>query len=510
MKEKRHSFADFKSRKRCYFGVTETLVAGLVAAGIGETTAGILAPALIGAAVGGGSSALTGGNVLKGAGLGAVTGGIGGGVSAAGGLTGIGDSIGGAFGDATLGTDIGSGISSIGSGISDGLSNFSNTSGLSQLFGGTAAPTDSLTDSFNGINGAAPDAGVTAGASNAASSGGALSGYLPSGGSLSAAGGGAPGGGFDIGSVGESSALPSSTGIGSGLSSQYSDALAGDYPGTIESGFGTDNALTAPGASIGTAAPASANAGTFSFDGSGAASGASTGNVGQQFLNSSLSTGASPVANSGLSGLFGSNGSNQLVNGLLKSGLTGLLNNPNNKGFNAQINAGQQISNDYQPYLQSGTAANNTLSDLYGTNGAAAQTGAQQNWQNTPGYQFALSQGLNAVNADAAAKGQTLSGNNQQAIQQYGTGLANQTYNNYIQNLQQQAGQGVNAAGGVASGQAGVANAQAGKSGAGAQNQNTALGGIANALFPSGGISLAQLLGGQNGANSGLLSLFNS
>ena len=89
--------------------------------------------------------------------------------------------------------------------------------------------------------------------------------------------------------------------------------------------------------------------------------------------------------------------------------------------------------------------------------------------------------------------GQTLSGNNQQAVQNYGTGLASQTYNQYVNNLQNQIGTGVSAAGGVASGLLGQANAQAGKSGAAANNQNATVGGAANALFPQS--SLMQLLG---------------
>lgn len=64
-----------------------------------------------------------------------------------------------------------------------------------------------------------------------------------------------------------------------------------------------------------------------------------------------------------------------------------------------------------------------------------APTAAQA--QATPGYQFALNQGENAVQAGAAANGSLLTGGTLNAEQQYGQGLANTNYNNvYNQALQ--------------------------------------------------------------------------
>lgn len=55
----------------------------------------------------------------------------------------------------------------------------------------------------------------------------------------------------------------------------------------------------------------------------------------------------------------------------------------------------------------------------------------------TPGYQFASTQGENAINAGAAANGSLLTGGTLNAEQQYGQGLANTNYNNvYNQALQ--------------------------------------------------------------------------
>ena len=79
---------------------------------------------------------------------------------------------------------------------------------------------------------------------------------------------------------------------------------------------------------------------------------------------------------------------------------------------------------------------------------AANPTGGQeyQGYQATPGYQFALDQGLAAVNARAGANGSLDSGATRLALQEYGQGLQNQEYNTYLDRLTGQAGSGLNAA----------------------------------------------------------------
>jgi len=53
-------------------------------------------------------------------------------------------------------------------------------------------------------------------------------------------------------------------------------------------------------------------------------------------------------------------------------------------------------------------------------------------FQASPGYQFALQQGLDSVNALAGAKGGLNSGKTMQDLLTYGQGMANQEYNNYL------------------------------------------------------------------------------
>lgn len=55
-----------------------------------------------------------------------------------------------------------------------------------------------------------------------------------------------------------------------------------------------------------------------------------------------------------------------------------------------------------QPYIDQGTSALKLTGDLSGANGVEAGKAAMENFQFSPGYQFALDQGLKAVDAGAA------------------------------------------------------------------------------------------------------------
>lgn len=479
------------------FGITESIGAALIAAGVGETTASILAPAILGSVTGAGSSAITGGNIGKGALLGGVTGGIGGGIGAAGGLSGIGDSIGGVFGDASLGSDIGA-----------GLSNFTDSTGLSQLFGGTSAPSDDLNSAYNAIDTTSPNLQATAGATAPVdfAPGGASASYTAGAaapGSAGVGGGSLTGFSGDGSSIGEGSALGSAQGGAQTGAFNYDLSGNASTPSELGAGGGIGAQQASPLQSLFSSAN-SPSTGGFNYDISGSPAGTSSYSPTQQLANAAApSAGGNSV--SGLSSLFsGSSGSP--LNGILKGGLGYLLNNDNASGNKAITNASNAAQANFAPYLQAGTGAENTLSSLYGNNGTAAQASAQQGFQNSPGYQFALNQGLNAINADAAAKGQTLSGNTMQGINNYAQGTASQQYNNYINQLQNLASGGLSAAGG--SGTAGLtgagAQAQTGQNRANAKN--TAIGTGLSSLFPSQ-LNLQQLLGtGGAGGSGGLLA----
>jgi len=64
----------------------------------------------------------------------------------------------------------------------------------------------------------------------------------------------------------------------------------------------------------------------------------------------------------------------------------------------------------------------------------------QSKLESTPGYQFRMNQGLQAMERSAAAKGNLLSGNTLAAAQEYGQGMASQEYQNRLSQLQNTVG----------------------------------------------------------------------
>lgn len=151
--------------------------------------------------------------------------------------------------------------------------------------------------------------------------------------------------------------------------------------------------------------------------------------------------------------------------------------------------------------------------------------------RSTPGYQFRMDEGVNALNRSAAAKGMLYSGAQQKALTTYGQGLADQTYNallDRIANLStggqnaaaQLGGIGANAASGVAqtqlaSGQAqaqGIYNAYNARQSAYNTGQNNLMGMLGlgtGALASSGALSgigsaISSLFGGGAAATGGI------
>jgi hypothetical protein len=97
----------------------------------------------------------------------------------------------------------------------------------------------------------------------------------------------------------------------------------------------------------------------------------------------------------------------------------------------------------YKPYTDLGAGAASALGKAQGTNGSAPD---YSGFENMPGYQFAVQQGTQAIQRNAAAQGNAWTPNTAQAVGQYVTGTAMQDYNTYIQQLQQSAGIGATAA----------------------------------------------------------------
>lgn len=139
----------------------------------------------------------------------------------------------------------------------------------------------------------------------------------------------------------------------------------------------------------------------------------------------------------------------------------------------AQQTAAQNQANLEQPYRGLGKAALPGYEALLGIGpGANAQT-IQQALAATPGYQFTQQQGEQGILNAASASG-GFSGNTATALDQYNTGLADQTYQNALTNAQ----------GAVGLGQAAASNTAA--------NIGTAAGNVSN-LISNQGTNLANI-----------------
>jgi hypothetical protein len=110
----------------------------------------------------------------------------------------------------------------------------------------------------------------------------------------------------------------------------------------------------------------------------------------------------------------------------------------------------QGLQPNQQNYATAQTGVSQ-LGNVLGLNGPAGSQAAMSTLQSTPGYQFQLQQGDNAVNAQAAANGTTGSGNQQLALSNYNQGLAGTTYGNYVSQLQPYLGASSSAASGIGS-----------------------------------------------------------
>jgi hypothetical protein len=152
-----------------------------------------------------------------------------------------------------------------------------------------------------------------------------------------------------------------------------------------------------------------------------------------------------------LGSLFGNNNANNAATAYTQNALNGL------NAFNGAANVGStdlisNYSSALQPFLQNFNTAQSgvtQLGNLLGLNGASGNQSALSTLQNTPGYQFQLQQGNNAINAAAAANGTLNSGNQLTALSNYNQGLANTTYNNYVSQLQPYLNQANTAASGI-------------------------------------------------------------
>lgn len=172
----------------------------------------------------------------------------------------------------------------------------------------------------------------------------------------------------------------------------------------------------------------------------------------------------------------------------------------------------KQAMAQLSPYTASGGAANSKLSDLLGTSGNSGAGGygsltapfTPGDLTQDPGYQFNLAEGTRALDRKNAASGNTFSGAALKEAQQFGQGLADNTYNNAFQRYQTQnnatygrlagqAGAGQGAATSAANINEGIGNTQAGSTIASGNTFNSTLASLLN----GSGAKRAVNIGGQ-------------
>jgi len=333
--------------------------------------------------------------------------GISGLTAAAGGATTLGGALGGGIGGLAGGALSGGGLSgALRGGALGAAGGYLSSGGASDLIGGTAAG--------RALGLSAPEGGSVLGnalgstAGSAGSSG--FSGLLSGGGAGVTSDGLRVGQAYDTASL---SGLSSGSGIGSGLTGDFARGLGGS--------------VSAPTSSLASALSSGSGGGASAFGG------------------------VSPLS----------------IGGTLLGGINSM--NATEKARKDLLNANNAALAQLQPYQATGAASNTRLSELLGTGG---NSGAEDYGSLTepfnpgdltqdPGYQFQLSEGERALGRAQGARGNYFSGAALRAAQDYGTGLADQTYRDaYARDAAQreqtynmyagQAGQGLNAAGGAA------------------------------------------------------------
>ncbi len=136
-----------------------------------------------------------------------------------------------------------------------------------------------------------------------------------------------------------------------------------------------------------------------------------------------------------------------LLGGLFQAGAA------NRAASAQQAAAGQQIAlqremydqtrGDLSPFLRGGTRALNALNFEMGL---GDRPRGYDGFQASPGYDFAVRQGQDAIQGSAAASGNLFSGATGKALTDYRMGMANQEYGNWLNRLGGMTGGGLSAA----------------------------------------------------------------
>lgn len=156
-----------------------------------------------------------------------------------------------------------------------------------------------------------------------------------------------------------------------------------------------------------------------------------------------------------------------------------------------------QSRTDQERYRTVGVSALNDLNALSLPGGQLVRPFAMSDYQQDPGYQFRLDQGMNALERSAAARGNLLSGGTLKGLTNYAQGMASQEYGNAANRYNEN--------------QSNYYNRLAALAGIGQQaaNQGNALGAnyasnASEAMYGGANARAAGIVGGANAQNQGI------
>jgi hypothetical protein len=243
----------------------------------------------------------------------------------------------------------------------------------------------------------------------------------------------------------------------------------------------------ASGAQNGTASSGGAQTGS-SFLGAG---------VGGQGANGNVAT----STDTALAGVIGGLGQTAVGSATSLAASNAQVGADQNAITTQQNNLGN-INNIWATQQGLGQGADTTLGSVLGTNGAAPNPSV---FENQPGYQFAVQQGTQAIQRQAAAMGNAYTPNTAEAVGSYVTGTASQNYNQYVNQLMGAAGLGTTANQGLQTGSQQTSNNISTLQQNIGQAQAAGISGVGSAvgsLFGVNGAGTSLLNGALGGTNS--------
>ena len=188
------------------------------------------------------------------------------------------------------------------------------------------------------------------------------------------------------------------------------------------------------------------------------------------------------------------------------SDAAGQANAQNQRGLDLQREMFDEQKRLSEPYRQAGLTGQNRLMELLGLGGNTGATGygqyardfGMQDFQQDPGYQFRLGEGLKAMSRQAGARGGLISGQTMKGMEDYRQGLASQEYGNAFNRYQTNRQNQLAPLGSLmSSGQAAAVGqaAQAGQYGANASNMLSQMGVNTGGATLAGGSAYGKAIG---------------